>query len=349
MIDVSAVGRWFRSRYDRDRAGPTDLDGQASAEAVRWTYRAILGREPESRAVIDEKIAAGLTIRELREVLLASDELRSTTAGMFSLPMSGHEPPMYIEGLPAGVGADLEPLFARVRDTWQLFGEFEPHWSVWSDDRFKAATYSDHSDEFDASGKVHLNLLQRTLERSAVSWADLETCLELGCGVGRMTRWLARTFDRVVALDVSASHLEIARNVLARDGITNVELQRLTAPESFVSLPEADLVYSVVVLQHNPPPLIDLMVQGLLRALKPGGIACFQVPTYRLGYRFSVSDYLATVPSREDLEMHVLPQQRVLEIAQGQACDVLEVLDDGWTYPRKGERSNTFVIRRPPG
>ena len=49
------------------------------------------------------------------------------------------------------------------------------------------------------------------------------TCVEVGCGPGRMTGALAERFDRVVALDVSPAMLEQARaNVTA----PNVELRR---------------------------------------------------------------------------------------------------------------------------
>src|ERR671936_274610 len=37
------------------------------------------------------------------------------------------------------------------------------------------------------------------------------TCLEIGCGPGRMTRHLAERFDRTVAVDVSPQMLAAAR------------------------------------------------------------------------------------------------------------------------------------------
>src|SRR3989442_10706589 len=36
------------------------------------------------------------------------------------------------------------------------------------------------------------------------------TCVEVGCGPGRMTRHLAQRFDRVVAVDVSPAMLRLA-------------------------------------------------------------------------------------------------------------------------------------------
>ena len=58
-------------------------------------------------------------------------------------------------------------------------------------------------------------------------------------------------------------------------------------------LERVDLVYSIMVLQHNPPPVIRLIVREFLRALNPGGVAYFQVPTYMAGYGFDAEAYLA--------------------------------------------------------
>jgi hypothetical protein len=46
------------------------------------------------------------------------------------------------------------------------------------------------------------------------------------------------------------------------------------------------------------------------------------------------------------MEMHVLPQSRIFEIAQRAGGRVLEVIDDGWTGIRFKEVSNTFVIQK---
>ena len=46
------------------------------------------------------------------------------------------------------------------------------------------------------------------------------TVLELGCGTGKNTAWLAERFAQVTALDFSARMLEIARRKLRADGIT---------------------------------------------------------------------------------------------------------------------------------
>lgn len=53
--------------------------------------------------------------------------------------------------------------------------------------------------------------------------------LDLGCGNGRQSRYLARHFDRVVGADVSPSAVARARAEAAEAGVTNVEFRVLNA------------------------------------------------------------------------------------------------------------------------
>jgi hypothetical protein len=123
-----------------------------------------------------------------------------------------------------------------------------------------------------------------------------------------------------------------------------VRLHRLESIDGVDELPRVDLVYSIIVLQHNPPPVMRELFGRLLGRLNEGGVAVIQVPTYLAGYRFDVNDYLAT--SGEQMEMHALPQREVFALARRAATDVLEVFEDQWTGWGAGSQSNTFVLRR---
>ncbi len=81
-------------------------------------------------------------------------------------------------------------------------------------------------------------------------------------------------------------------------------------------------------------------------ALNTGGIAFFQVPTYREGYTFLLKEYLNGEATWSAMEMHVLPQVTILEIIREEGDRVIEILEDGWTGWRQRERSNTFVIQK---
>jgi ubiquinone/menaquinone biosynthesis C-methylase UbiE len=109
--------------------------------------------------------------------------------------------------------------------------------------------------------------------------APHETVVDIGCGIGRMTRALAARADRVIAIDVSGEMLTRARSLNAH--LDNVEWihgdGQSLAPIADAS---ADGCFSHVVFQHLPDPDTTLAyVRDMGRVLRPGGWAAFQVST----------------------------------------------------------------------
>lgn len=101
--------------------------------------------------------------------------------------------------------------------------------------------------------------------------------VEIGCGVGRLTRALAARARRVVALDVSAEMLARARE--ANPHLDNVEwLLGDGTSLAGVADASADVCFSHVVFQHIPDPAVTLgYVREMGRVLRPGGFAAVHV------------------------------------------------------------------------
>ena len=115
------------------------------------------------------------------------------------------------------------------------------------------------------------------LEVAGVSIAPDDRVLEIGCGVGRLTRQISARAQAVLALDVSERMLEMARGY-------NPQLENVTwllgDGESLQPIEDAsvDLCVSHVVFQHIPDPGITLSyVREMGRVLRPGGRSAFQV------------------------------------------------------------------------
>ncbi|MFY9728376.1 MAG: methyltransferase domain-containing protein [Bryobacteraceae bacterium] len=107
--------------------------------------------------------------------------------------------------------------------------------------------------------------------------ADRMRVLEIGCGAGRITRALARTFGEVHAVDVSGEMLRRARTALLQ--CPNVRLYENNGMDLTV-IPELtfDFAFSYLVFQHIPSyQVIKRYVQETNRLLVPGGLFKFQV------------------------------------------------------------------------
>ena len=142
------------------------------------------------------------------------------------------------------------------------------------DDRL-SYTDPDH-DAFWASGE---DVLTRSLEPLGIEPGADETVLDIGCGVGRLTRALSHRVAHVIGLDVSSEMLALARQANADHH--NIEWVEGDG-ETLAGIADAsvDGCYSFVVFQHLPDAAMTLgYVREMGRVLRPGGWAAFHVST----------------------------------------------------------------------
>jgi len=239
----------------------------------------------------------------------------------------------------------LKALMAHTGQVWHRLGETEPHFSVLSNPMFTSDRIGETRDAFYASGEDDVLRLKGTAERCGVQLPLQGTCLELGCGVGRMTLWLAKSFRRVIGVDISASHLAIAEQNVRLEGCRNVELRHVNRLEAVANFPTFDFFCSVIVLQHNPPPVIRWLLVAILSKLNPGGVAIFQVPTVLPNYQFDADAYLADPPSLGVMEMHAIPHEAVLSAIEEAGCKLVEAREYD-CIGVDGGMSIEFVVRR---
>ncbi len=195
---------------------------------------------------------------------------------------------------------------------------------------------------FEASGDGDVAALLALLARHGLTPERLPRVVDFGCGVGRMTRPLARVFRHVTGCDVSPPHLALARDATG----AGVNYALVGVPDFGMTAP-FDLWFSTLTLQHNPPPVITVMLRRMFALLAPGGVAVFQLPTDRIGYGFDPAAYLAAPPGPEPMEIHVLPQAVVFALAAEAGCVAVEVREDGLVWPPTLCLSNTFVFAKP--
>jgi SAM-dependent methyltransferase len=326
---------------------------------VELAYRQLLGRVPKNPAVLDRLAANVGTMERLHHRLMQTTEYqkRNDAAGSAASPPREERArdarrgpgPRLLTAERAVIEHEVPPetlerLIAHVEGVWRSLGEVDPHWSVLTNDRYRAGSIAENKARFYASGERELKLFRHAAARNGIDLGGLKRCLEIGSGVGRITVWLATAFPEVVGCDISAPHLKLAEEEARARGLTNIGFRRVASLAEYASMPEFDAFFSVISLQHSPPPVQRHVLHTVLSRLRPGGVGYFQIPTQLLGYRFTAAEYLGDADSHEKMEMHCLPQSALFETIERAGCRVLEMRDDAHSRPAK--LSNTLLVQK---
>lgn len=297
---------------------------------VTALYRGLLGRDPDVNGLATHagRLSQGAPLDDLARRIVSSPEFaeKFRANAKFNRHPFDAAPPLPIE-LDVSP-ADEKRLWAHIERCWSMLGTVRPHFSVITNQKWRDGQISDEDEEkFYASGQGDLRRLDAWLARNGVTTDHVETCVEFGCGLARHSIWLARRYPRVVALDISEPHLALARKKAAAEGLTNIEFVHVQSRDDLRRVQGADLFFSHIVLQHNPPPLIAEILDQAFAGMRPRGLAFFQVPTYGAGYAFNLKAYLDDMQER-GMETHVFPQRAVFDVAWRYGVRPLEVQPD---------------------
>jgi ubiquinone/menaquinone biosynthesis C-methylase UbiE len=165
-----------------------------------------------------------------------------------------------------------KPLVSNLE--WKRWGAVDPLWGVsswpgktradknpWADEEFYALGESDWSD------------FVRHWERYGL---EKSSCVEIGCGAGRITAHLVRDFETVHALDVSEGMLNYART-----RITGAKFHLTDGVEIPLVDASATAVFSCHVLQHLDSPEDSIPVFAEIhRVLTRGSTIMIHLPVY---------------------------------------------------------------------
>jgi SAM-dependent methyltransferase len=295
-----------------------------TAELVRAFYETFLGRAPENDRVVEEKLRTSSIAELLRDFTWSPEGARRFPEQLsrFCLAPVG---PIDVDVAPEA----LEAMFDRVRRAWTALGETAPFWSVITKDEYRTLQADDPAVmEFMETGRGSAQLIDAFAERAGHT-LEPGLCVEFGAGVGRVTRHLAERFERVLAVDVSPGNQRICRQLLEAQGVTNVDFLLLESPADVTALPDHEFFFSLLVFQHNPPPIQKYLLNSVFAKVKSGGALLIQLPTHTPEYSFRANEYLES--DEIGLEMHCLPMAEVFESLRRNGLAPREVMIDGWT------------------
>lgn len=121
---------------------------------------------------------------------------------------------------------------------------------------------------------VKKNVLNDKLLNDNINFSE-SVILEIGCGNGRMTEFIANHFKIVYAFDISSEMIDQAHIRVNKNNINFL----VGDGESFkVDDDIIDIVFSWIVFQHfSTKKMVIKNLQEIYRVLKPGGIAKIQL------------------------------------------------------------------------
>lgn len=319
------------------------LERPARGADVRGCYRYLLGREPENEEVVSRHLEGSPSIATLRRRFMASGEFRAQVGEPLAAGAADSAAAPSAEV--AVTEEELDKLLLWQARTWTRLGEEAPHYSVLPEDRFVPELFEASRREFYATGAADAALVIEALGRHGLGPEQLPVLCEFGCGVGRVSLHLAGLFPELTCIDISAPHLAAARAEAARLGMTHITWNRAKRGQPMPA-EDYDVWLSQGTLQWNPPPLIHAVLRQAFAGLAAGGVALFELPVWRGGYRFGLAEYLDhPAPARP--AAHLLPPVELFALLAESGMRLLEVRE---APPRPGQpagcQAPLFVARK---
>jgi len=167
---------------------------------------------------------------------------------------------------------NLLKCFQKIK--WDILAKKNPNYYVFSDDfiskdeeKYRRSGKDDFK-KFILKDKELMSLLEKSQEK---------TCLEFGCGNGRMTESLAENFSKVYAVDISKEMIKLAQKRLK--GIENINYLVEDKGKSIgLDDKSIDFIFSYIVLQHLPSKkMVKDVLNEFYRILKNDGLAKIQI------------------------------------------------------------------------
>jgi len=168
-------------------------------------------------------------------------------------------------------------LLRRQQEEWDGLARQDPLWAIISEPGARGGRWELES--FFATGRSEVARLMALADGFGLP-KRRHVALDVGCGVGRLTRVLGEVFDRCVAVDVSPVMVDQARLLNMDRPNLRFEVASGDALAAFED-GEFDFVCSIIVLQHLPfRSVLERAIAELCRVLRPGGALVFQLPTH---------------------------------------------------------------------
>lgn len=157
------------------------------------------------------------------------------------------------------------------RAKWDRLAQSKPWYYIWS-------SLPEHDEEqYRRAGRedVERYITNDPVLTDAVALSEANV-LEVGCGNGRMSEFLAPQVKHLYAIDISPTMIALAKERLAT--LPNATFLTGSGSKYPVADASVDIVFSYIVFQHFPThQMIADNLAEVMRVLRDGGVAKIQV------------------------------------------------------------------------
>lgn len=227
---------------------------------------------------------------------------------------------------------------------WNDVGEEDPLYGVLTYRELRGGKWDPRA--FFDTGEKEISELLDALKQHHKSPLEFGDALDFGCGVGRLTRALAKRFRSATGVDIAPAMISNA--IALNKEIANATFT-VNQTNNLAQFPTGsfDFIYSNIVLQHMPPSLAKGYILEFVRLIRPGGVAVFQLP---VGPAWTTRGALlrllpaALVRLVRKRDMYAVSQAKVIDLVTSAGGTVTSVLDDSFAGPNW--ISKRYVVTR---
>ena len=211
----------------------------------------------------------------------------------------------------------------RNRFTSKLFSSARFSWEIAGLTRaltMEAILRGVNEQDFWKEGERDASRLTRFVDPSSV-------VLDVGCGIGRVMKFIAPKCREISGVDTSTLILRRAKHELR--SFKNCHLYRQDFKKcSAFSNDSFDLVYSFYVLQHMEKEDAYLSLLLMRRILKPKGILYLQFPDFTSDHFFSLFEKYASSGSKYGARVRAYTKPEIERLFQGAGLEIMEYVKE---------------------
>jgi ubiquinone/menaquinone biosynthesis C-methylase UbiE len=220
----------------------------------------------------------------------------------------------------------------ELQRNWEGLAQADALWAICTDPGKRNSQWS--QEEFFATGRKEIETVLGYAARIGLCIDTTSHALDFGCGVGRLTRALAKYFPECCGVDISPTMISMAQE-FNRDYPHCHFLLNEGARLNSLRDNYFDFIYTSLVLQHIAEPHSHEYIAELVRVLKPGGVLIFQVPERlraksltRLRARLAFRARLQSVLGRQKpcaMEMHCMKEPTIRKLMAKNGAHIVDV------------------------